>query len=350
VTDARRALVLGVTGQDGAFLSRLLLAKGYIVHGVRWRSSSFNTHRIDDIYLDPREHATHFHLHYGDVTDPTNLIALVQQTQPDEIYNLAAQSHVAVSFETPEYTANADGLGTLRLLEGIRLLGLANRTRFVQASTSEMFGDQPEVPQSEVTPFAPCSPYAVAKLYAHWITVNYRKAYGCHASNAIMFNHESAWRGETFVTRKITRAVAAIERGEQRTLFLGNLDARRDWGHARDYVEAMWRIAQHSQPGDYVIATGESHSVREFVEKAFAVVGRTLEWSGSGAEEVGRCARTGHVLVQVDTTHFRPTDPQHLCGDSAKARQLLGWRPQTSFDDLIREMVMADLAVPRRRR
>lgn len=348
MSDARCALVLGVTGQDGAFLSRLLLAKGYIVHGVRRRSSSFNTYRVDDIYLDPREHATQFHLHYGDVTDPMNLIALVQQTQPDEIYNLAAQSHVAVSFETPEYTANADGLGTLRLLEGIRLMGMSSRTRFVQASTSEMFGERPELPQNELTPFAPCSPYAVAKLYAHWITINYRKAYGCHASNAIMFNHESPWRGETFVTRKITRAVAAIEHGEQRTLFLGNLDALRDWGHARDYVEAMWRIAQHPEPDDYVIATGESHSVREFVERAFAVVGRSLEWSGSAAEEVGRCARTGHVLVQVDPTHFRPTDPQHLLGDATKARRVLDWRPQTTFNELVREMVLADLAVQQR--
>ncbi|WP_299614134.1 GDP-mannose 4,6-dehydratase [uncultured Tateyamaria sp.] len=340
----RRALVLGVTGQDGAFLSRLLLSKGYMVHGVRRRSSSFNTNRIDDIYLDPRENPTNFFLHYGDVTDPTNLISLLQETQPDEVYNLAAQSHVAVSFETPEYTGNADALGPLRLLEGIRLLGLIDRVRFVQASTSEMFGDQPEMPQSETTPFTPCSPYAAAKLYAYWITVNYRNAYRIHASNAIMFNHESAWRGETFVTRKITRAVAAIECGEQRTLHLGNLNARRDWGHARDYVEAMWRMAQRPEPDDYVIATGESHSVREFVELAFAEVDRNLEWIGSGVDEIGRCARTGQVLVRVDPTHFRPADPQHLRGNPDKARRLLDWRPQTTFGELVREMVTADIA------
>lgn len=344
----RRALVLGVTGQDGAFLSRLLLSKGYVVHGVRRRSSSFNTHRIDDIYVDPRESPTNFFLHYGDVTDPTNLISLLYQTQPDEVYNLAAQSHVAVSFETPEYTGNADALGPLRLLEGIRLLGLTDRVRYVQASTSEMFGDQPEIPQSETTPFTPCSPYAAAKLYAYWITVNYRKSYRIHASNAIMFNHESAWRGETFVTRKITRAVAAIERGEQRTLYLGNLDARRDWGHARDYVDAMWRMAQRPEPDDYVIATGESHSVREFVELAFAEVDRNVEWIGRGADEIGRCARTRQVLVRVDPTHFRPADPQHLRGNPDKARRLLDWRPQTTFGELVREMVTADIAAASR--
>ena len=340
----RRALVLGVTGQDGAFLSRLLLSKGYVVHGVRRRTSLFNTQRIDDIYVDPREHETNFLLHYGDVTDSINIIALIQQTQPLEIYNLAAQSHVAVSFEMPGYTANADALGPLRLLEGIRLLGLAERTRFVQASTSEMFGDQPSVPQSETTAFAPCSPYAAAKLYAYWITVNYRTAYQIYASNAIMFNHESAWRSETFVTRKIARAVVAIERGEQRMLRLGNFEARRDWGHARDYVEAMWRIAQQPDPDDYVIATGELHSVRDFVELAFAVVGRGLEWTGSGAEEVGRCTRTGQILVQVDRTHFRPADPQHLRGNPDKARRLLDWRPKTSFVELVSEMVTAELA------
>lgn len=344
----RRALVLGVTGQDGAFLSRLLLSKGYIVHGVRRRSSSFNTNRIDDIYSDPRENQANFFLHYGDITDPTNLISLMHQIQPDEVYNLAAQSHVAVSFETPEYTGNADALGPLRLLEGIRLLGLIDRVRFVQASTSEMFGDQPEMPQSETTPFAPCSPYAAAKLYAYWITVNYRKAYSIHASNAIMFNHESAWRGETFVTRKITRAVAAIERGEQRTLHLGNLNARRDWGHARDYAEAMWRIAQRPEPDDYVIATGESHSVREFVELAFAEVDRNLEWIGSGVDEIGLCARTGQVLVRVDPTHFRPADPQHLQGNPDKARRLLDWRPRTTFGELVSEMVRADIAAASR--
>ena len=338
------ALVLGVTGQDGAFLARLLLSKGYVVHGVRRRSSSFNTHRVDDMYVDPREHSTPFLLHYGDLTDPTNLVRLIQLTRPSEIYNLAAQSHVAVSFETPEYTANADALGPLRLLEAIRILGMTGQVKFVQASTSEMFGDQAPVPQNEGTPFKPCSPYAIAKLYAHWITVNYREAYGIHASTAIMFNHESAWRGETFVTRKITRAVAAIERREQSTLFLGNLDARRDWGHAKDYVEAMWRIAQHSVPDDYVIATGESHSVREFVELAFAVVGRTIEWSGTGIDEVGRCAKSSQVLVRVDPSHFRPLDPHHLCGDAGKARSLLGWRPRTTFLELVSEMVTADLA------
>ena len=341
----KSALVLGVTGQDGAFLSRLLLAKGYLVHGVRRRSSSFNTHRVDDIYLDPREHDTRFLLHYGDVTDPTNLVRLLQQTQPDEIYNLAAQSHVAVSFETPEYTANADALGPLRLLEAICILNMTRRVKFVQASTSEMFGDSTTIPQNETTPFKPCSPYAVAKLYAHWITVNYREAYGLHASNAILFNHESAWRGETFVTRKISRAVASIERGEQSVLFLGNLDARRDWGHARDYVEAMWRMLQRPTPDDYVIATGESHSVREFVELAFGVVGRAIEWSGTGAHEVGRCARSGTVLVRVDPSHFRPTDPHHLRGDATKAQRLLDWRPRTPFSELVHEMVTADLAV-----
>ena len=344
----RRALVLGVTGQDGAFLSRLLLSKNYIVHGVRRRSSSFNTQRIDEIYRDPREHQTNFFLHYGDVTDPTNLLALIAQTRPDEIYNLAAQSHVAVSFETPEYTANADAVGPLRLLEAIRLLGLAGHTRFVQASTSEMFGDRPEVPQSETTPFAPCSPYAAAKLYAYWITVNYRKAYGVHASNAIMFNHESPWRGETFVTRKITRAVASIATGHRQILHLGNLDARRDWGHARDYADAMWRIAQQCEADDFVIATGQSHTVREFVETAFAVVGRQLEWSGGGLEETGRCIRTGQLLVRVDPTHFRPTDPSHLCGDPRKAHRVLDWRSQTTFADLVREMVAADLQTVRR--
>ena len=340
---AKVALITGVTGQDGAYLAELLLAKGYVVHGVKRRSSSFNTGRIDHLYDDPHEQDTRFFLHYGDLTDATNLIRIVQETQPDEIYNLAAQSHVQVSFETPEYTANADGLGTLRLLEAIRILGMGERVRFYQASTSELYGKVQEVPQRETTPFYPRSPYAAAKLYAYWITVNYREAYGLHASNGILFNHESPMRGETFVTRKITRAVAAIELGLQERLYLGNLDAKRDWGHARDYVEGMWRILQQDQPDDYVLATGETHTVREFVELAFACVDRELAWRGAGVEEVGIERRSGRELVRVDPRYFRPTEVDLLLGDPSKARERLGWRHRISFADLVKEMVAADL-------
>jgi len=337
------ALIAGVTGQDGAYLAEFLLSKGYVVHGVKRRSSSFNTERIDHLIHDPHEEGVSFHLHYGDVTDATNIIRIVQETQPDEIYNLAAQSHVQVSFETPEYTANADGLGTLRLLEAIRILGRENKTRFYQASTSELFGKARESPQKETTPFYPRSPYAAAKLYAHWITVNYREAYGMHASAGILFNHESPIRGETFVTRKITRAVASIECGLQQKLFLGNLDARRDWGHARDFVEGMWLILQQDTPDDYVLATGESHSVREFVEKAFSHIGKTIVWRGSGVEEKGIEKSTGEVLVEVDPRYFRPTEVDSLVGDPSKARTKLGWRHKISFDTLVMDMVKADM-------
>ena len=337
------ALITGVTGQDGAYLAELLLAKGYVVHGLKRRSSSFNTGRVDHLYHDPHGQGVMFFLHFGDLTDATNIIRIVQETQPDEIYNLAAQSHVQVSFETPEYTANADGLGTLRLLEAIRILGRVDNTRFYQASTSELFGRVQEIPQKETTPFYPRSPYAAAKLYAHWITVNYREAYGMHASNGILFNHESPIRGETFVTRKITRAVAAINLGLQDTLFLGNLDATRDWGHARDYAEGMWLILQQDQPDDYVLATGESHSVREFVEKAFAHTGRTIVWRGSGLDEKGIDESTGELLIQVDPRYFRPTEVDALLGDASKARATLGWRHKTSFDSLVEEMVDADM-------
>ena len=337
------ALITGVTGQDGAYLAEFLLAKGYIVHGVKRRSSSFNTGRVDHLYHDPHEQDVTFFLHFGDVTDATNMIRIVQETQPDEIYNLAAQSHVQVSFETPEYTANADGLGTLRLLEAIRILGLVKKTRFYQASTSELFGKVQEIPQRETTPFYPRSPYAAAKLYAHWITINYREAYGVHASNGILFNHESPIRGETFVTRKITRAVAALKYGRQARLFLGNLDAERDWGHARDYVEGMWRILQQDEPDDYVLATGESHSVREFVTRAFAHIGRTVVWRGTGVEEKGIDNATGEVLVEVDQRYFRPTEVDTLLGDPSKASAKLGWRHKTSFDALVKEMVEADM-------
>jgi GDPmannose 4,6-dehydratase len=337
------ALITGVTGQDGAYLAELLLAKGYVVHGLKRRSSSFNTGRVDHLYHDPHGQGVMFFLHFGDLTDATNIIRIVQETQPDEIYNLAAQSHVQVSFETPEYTANADGLGTLRLLEAIRILGRVDNTRFYQASTSELFGRVQEIPQKETTPFYPRSPYAAAKLYAHWITVNYREAYGMHASNGILFNHESPIRGETFVTRKITRAVAAINLGLQDTLFLGNLDATRDWGHARDYAEGMWLILQQDQPDDYVLATGESHSVREFVEKAFAHTGRTIVWHGSGLDEKGIDESTGELLIQVDPRYFRPTEVDALLGDASKARATLGWRHKTSFDSLVEEMVDADM-------
>jgi GDPmannose 4,6-dehydratase len=340
----KTALITGITGQDGAYLAELLLGKGYVVHGVKRRSSSFNTERVDHLYEDPHIEGTKFFLHYGDMTDATNLIRLVQETQPHEIYNLAAQSHVMVSFETPEYTANADALGTLRLLEAIRILGIGERVRFYQASTSELYGQARETPQRETTPFYPRSPYAAAKLYAYWITVNYREAYGLHASNGILFNHEGPTRGETFVTRKITRAVAAIELGFQRTLYLGNLDAVRDWGHARDYAEGMWMIVQQPQPDDYVLATGESHSVREFVEKAFAHIGRRIEWRGTAAGEVGIEAGTDRVLVEVDPRYFRPTEVERLVGDPSKARQKLGWRHRVSFDRLIEEMVDEDIA------
>ena len=340
----KTALITGVTGQDGAYLSELLLAKGYVVHGVKRRASSFNTARIDHLYHDPHEGQTRFFLHHGDLTDATNLIRLVQETQPDEIYNLAAQSHVAVSFETPEYTANADGIGTLRLLEAIRILGREKLTRFYQASTSELYGLVQQVPQSETTPFYPRSPYAVAKLYAYWITVNYREAYGIHATNGILFNHESPLRGETFVTRKITRAVAAIEAGTQSTLYLGNLDAKRDWGHARDYVEGMWRIVQHETPEDWVLATGVTTPVRTFVELAFAEIGKTIAWSGEGVDETGRCAETGDVVVKVDPRYFRPTEVDLLLGDPSKARTRLGWEATTSMEQLVAEMVASDRA------
>jgi GDPmannose 4,6-dehydratase len=337
------ALITGATGQDGAYLAEFLLGKGYMVHGIKRRSSSFNTERIDHLYRDPHEENHRFTLHYGDMTDATNLIRVIQDTQPTEIYNLAAQSHVQVSFETPEYTANADALGPLRLLEAIRILRLEKRTRFYQASTSELYGSAREIPQRETTPFYPRSPYGVAKLYGYWITTNYREAYGMHASNGILFNHEGPTRGETFVTRKITRAAAAIELGLQDKLYLGNLDAVRDWGHARDYVEGMWMIVQQNEPDDYVLATGESHSVREFVEKAFACVNREIEWRGSGIREKGIETRSRQILVEIDPRYFRPTEVDHLLGDPSKARQRLGWRHKTSFDEMVMEMVAADL-------
>ncbi|QPC43682.1 GDP-mannose 4,6-dehydratase [Kaustia mangrovi] len=339
----KTALITGVTGQDGAYLAELLLKKGYRVHGIKRRSSSFNTGRIDHLYQDPHERDVRLTLHYGDMTDATNLIRIVQEVQPDEIYNLAAQSHVQVSFETAEYTANADALGTLRLLEAIRLLGLADRTRFYQASTSELYGKVQEIPQSETTPFHPRSPYAAAKLYAYWITANYREAYGIHASNGILFNHESPIRGETFVTRKITRAVAAISLGLQDRIYLGNLDAERDWGHARDYVEGMWRILQQDTPDDYVLATGEKRSVRAFVEAAFAEIGMAVDWQGEGLDETGRDARTGQTLVEVDPRYFRPTEVELLLGDPSKAQRKLGWQATTPFSDMVAEMVRADL-------
>ncbi len=339
----RVALITGVTGQDGALLAELLLAKGYVVHGVKRRSSSFNTGRVDHLYHDPHEANVRFHLHYGDMTDATNLIRIVQEVQPSEIYNLAAQSHVQVSFETPEYTANADALGALRLLEAMRILGLKDRTRYYQASTSELYGKAQETPQRETTPFYPRSPYGVAKLYAFWITVNYREAYGFYACNGILFNHEGPTRGETFVTRKITRAVAAIQLGRQKQLFIGNLDAKRDWGHARDYVEGMWRMLQQPEPEDFVLATGETHSVREFVELAFAEVGRRIAWRGKGTDEEGVDAKSGEVLVSIDSRYFRPTEVDLLLGDPTKAREKLGWRHKTSFRELVKEMVAADL-------
>src|SRR6202167_463805 len=337
------ALITGVTGQDGAFLAELLLGKGYIVHGIKRRSSLINTDRVDHLYRDPHEPGVTFFMHYGDLTDATNLIRIVQEVQPDEIYNLAAQSHVQVSFETPEYTANSDAIGTLRLLEAIRILKLESKIRFYQASTSELYGKVQETPQRETTPFYPRSPYAVAKLYAFWITVNYREAYGIHASNGILFNHEGPTRGETFVTRKITRAVAAIQLGFQEKLYLGNLSARRDWGHARDYVEGMWLMLQQPEPDDYVLATGEEHSVREFAEKAFACIDKKIEWRGSDLREQGVDTHDGRVLIEVDERYFRPTETDALLGDPSKARQKLGWHHKVSFCELVREMVDADL-------
>jgi GDPmannose 4,6-dehydratase len=343
VTASKVALITGATGQDGALLAELLLGKGYIVHGVKRRASLINTERVNHLYHDPHESGVNFFLHYGDLTDATNLIRIVQEIQPDEIYNLAAQSHVQVSFETPEYTANSDALGTLRLLEAIRILNLTHKSRFYQASTSELYGKVQRVPQDENTPFYPRSPYAAAKLYAYWITVNYREAYGMHASNGILFNHEGSTRAETFVTRKITRAVAAIHLGFQDKLYLGNLDAKRDWGHARDYVEGMWRILQQPEPDDYVLATGETHSVREFVELAFAETGVEIGWKGAGTQERGLDRRTGRVLIEIDPRYFRPTEVDILLGDATKAREKLGWTHKTKFRDLVTEMVESDL-------
>ncbi len=343
------ALITGVTGQDGAYLAELLIAKGYVVHGVKRRASLINTERVDHLYRDPHTPDLRFFLHYGDVTDSTNLIRLIQEVRPDEIYNLAAQSHVLVSFETPEYTANADGLGTLRILEAIRILGMEKTCRFYQASTSELYGKVQAVPQNETTPFYPRSPYGVAKLYAYWITVNYREAYGMHASNGILFNHEGPTRAETFVTRKITRAVASIELGLQEKLFLGNLDAKRDWGHARDYVEGMWRIVQQAVPDDYVLATGETHSVRELTELAFKEVGRAIVWKGEGADEHGIDTKSGKVVVEIDKRYFRPTEVDLLIGDPSKAFTKLGWKHQTTFQELVAEMVANDLVVMKKR-
>ena len=345
---SKRALITGITGQDGMYLTELLLAKGYEVHGIKRRASLFNTDRIDHLYQEPHAPDRRLILHYGDLTDATNLIRVVQEVQPDEIYNLAAQSHVAVSFETPEYTANADGIGTLRLLEAIRILGLEGRTRFYQASTSELYGKVQAIPQDETTPFYPRSPYAAAKLYAYWITVNYREAYGMFACNGILFNHESPVRGETFVTRKITRALARIKLGLQERLYLGNLDALRDWGHARDYVEAQWLMLQQATPEDYVIATGEQHAVREFVERAAAELGIALRWEGEGIDERGICTRTGRCLVAVDARYFRPTEVETLLGNPAKAKRQLGWAPKVGFEELVAEMVREDLKAAER--
>jgi GDPmannose 4,6-dehydratase len=349
VKDSKRrvALITGVTGQDGAYLAEYLLGLGYTVHGIKRRSSSFNTQRVDHLYEDPHAGNVPFLMHYGDMTDSTNLIRLMQQIRPTEIYNLAAQSHVAVSFESPEYTANADAIGVLRLLEAIRILGMEKETRFYQASTSELYGLVQEVPQKETTPFYPRSPYGVAKLYGYWITVNYREAYGMFASNGILFNHESPIRGETFVTRKITRAVARIESGLEDMLYLGNLDAKRDWGHARDYVVGMHRILQAEKPDDFVLATGETRSVREFVELAFAEVGRSIKWRGKGIEETGLDSKSGKAVVRIDPTYFRPTEVDMLIGDASKAREKLGWAPKTSFRELVKEMVAQDLALAR---
>lgn len=352
----KRALISGITGQDGAYLAEFLLAKGYEVHGIKRRASSFNTDRIDHLYQDPHDPDRRFFLHYGDLTDASNLIRIIQQVQPDEIYNLGAQSHVQVSFETPEYTANADGMGTLRILEAIRILGLEHKTRFYQASTSELYGQVAESPQTERTPFHPRSPYGVAKLYAYWITVNYREAYGLYACNGILFNHESPLRGETFVTRKITRALSRIHLGLQDRLYLGNLDARRDWGHARDYVEMQWLMLQQPEAEDYVIATGVQHSVREFVEHSAKELGITLEWHGTGTDEHARivsapaqsAAKPGQRVVAIDPHYYRPAEVETLLGDASKARERLGWSPRTSFEDLVREMTQHDLALARR--
>jgi GDPmannose 4,6-dehydratase len=340
---SKTALITGITGQDGAYLAEFLLGKGYVVHGVKRRASSFNTDRIDHLYQDPHEEDIRLKLHYGDLTDSTNLIRIIQEVQPDEIYNLAAQSHVAVSFETPEYTANSDAVGTLRVLEAIRILGLERRTRFYQASTSEMFGKVQEVPQRETTPFYPRSPYGAAKVYAYWITVNYREAYGLYACNGILFNHESPLRGETFVSRKITRALTRIHVGLQATLHLGNLDSRRDWGHARDYVRAQWLMLQQSTPEDFVIATGKQYSVRDFVAAAGALLGMRIDWSGTGVSEEGVDKRTGRTVVRVDPRYFRPTEVETLLGDATKAKEKLGWAAEVTFDELVGEMVAADL-------
>jgi GDPmannose 4,6-dehydratase len=340
---AKIALITGITGQDGAYLAEFLLKKGYTVHGVKRRASSFNTDRIDHLYQDPHEQEVRLTLHYGDLTDSTNLIRIIQEVQPDEIYNLAAQSHVAVSFETPEYTANADAIGTLRLLEAVRILGLERKTRFYQASTSEMYGKVQEIPQRETTPFYPRSPYGAAKVYAYWITVNYREAYGFYACNGILFNHESPLRGETFVSRKITRALTRIRVGLQDTLHLGNLDSRRDWGHARDYVRAQWLMLQQDEPDDFVIATGKQFSVRDFVAAAGSLLDMKIEWRGEGVEEVGVDTVTGRTLVRVDRRYFRPTEVETLLGDATKARQKLGWSPEVGFAELVSEMVKDDL-------
>ena len=342
------AFITGITGQDGAYLAELLLKKGYIVHGLKRRSSSFNTGRIDHLYQDPHVSKRNFILHHGDMTDSTNLIRIIQEIQPDEIYNLAAQSHVHVSFETPEYTANADGLGTLRILEAIRLLGMVEKTKFYQASTSELYGIAQEVPQNENTPFYPRSPYAVAKLYGYWITVNYREAYNMYACNGILFNHESPVRGETFVTRKITRAAVRISMGTQEQVYLGNLDAKRDWGHAGDFVDGMWRMLQQEKPEDFVLATGVTTTIREFAERAFAEVGITLGWSGRGVDEVGRDTKTGNTVVSVDPTYFRPTEVDLLIGDASKARKKLGWKPTLDLQQMIEEMIAADLEEARK--
>jgi GDPmannose 4,6-dehydratase len=352
----KRALISGITGQDGAYLAEFLLAKGYEVHGIKRRASSFNTERVDHLYQDPHDSGQRFFLHYGDLTDATNLIRIIQQAQPDEIYNLGAQSHVQVSFETPEYTANTDAMGTLRMLEAIRILGMERKTRFYQASTSELYGKVQQVPQSETTPFYPRSPYGVAKLYAYWITVNYREAYGLYACNGILFNHESPRRGETFVTRKITRALARIHLGQEDCLYLGNLDARRDWGHARDFVEAQWLMLQQDSPEDFVIATGVQHSVREFVDGAAGELGIRIEWIGSGIEEHGIVAsapaeslvKLGQRIVAIDPRYFRPAEVETLLGDPSKARQQLGWHARTDFNELVREMMQADLQLARR--
>lgn len=345
---SKRALITGITGQDGAYLAELLLQKGYEVHGIKRRASSLNTERVDHLYQDPHAPNVRFHLHYGDLTDATNLLRIIQQVQPDEIYNLAAQSHVAVSFDTPEYTANADAVGTLRILEAIRILRLEKRTRFYQASTSEMFGRVQETPQNECTPFYPRSPYGVAKLYAHWITINYREAYGMYACSGILFNHESPIRGETFVSRKITRGLARVSEGLQSCIYLGNLDARRDWGHARDYVRAQWLMLQQPVPQDYVIATGQQYSVRDFVEKTGALLGMRIEWRDQGEDEIGFDAKSGRTVVRVDPRYFRPAEVDTLLGDASKARSGLDWTPSVTFDELVREMVTGDLELARR--